>query len=128
MFLIPTYLAPSATHGVGVFTARPLPAGTVIWEFTENVDIRLSEDELLATPERLQERLRTYSYRDTEDTYILCMDNAKFMNHSFRPNCDDGTDRGTVTLRAIEADEELTCDYRAFDLDSQRDGLESWKQ
>lgn len=128
MFLIPTYVAPSATHGVGVFTSRPISAGTVIWEFTEGVDLRLSRSDLEATPPDLQERLRTYSYRDTEDTYILCMDNAKFMNHSFQPNCDDGTDRGTVTLRDIEADEELTCDYRAFDLDSQRDGLESWNR
>lgn len=128
MFLIPTYLAPSSTHGVGVFTPAPLPAGMVIWQFTEGVDLRLDEAVLAATPPELQERLRTYSYRETEDTYVLCMDNAKFMNHAFDPNCDDGSERGTVTLRDIGADEELTCDYRAFDLDSSRTGLSHWQK
>lgn len=48
------------------------------------------------------------------------------MNHSFEPNCDD---RGHVTraLRDIAEGEELTCDYRNFDAESERSGLMEWR-
>jgi hypothetical protein len=59
---------------------------------------------------------------------VLCGDNAKFMNHSFEPNCDDVDGPYTVTKRDIATDEELTCDYRLFDLESARDGLEGWRR
>ena len=32
MLCVPTYLAPSAIEGFGLFAARPIPAGTVVWE------------------------------------------------------------------------------------------------
>lgn len=56
---------------------------------------------------------------------VLCGDNARFMNHSFEPNCDDRTGV-TFALRDILAGEELTCDYRVFDLESANDGLALW--
>jgi SET domain-containing protein len=39
------------------------------------------------------------------------------MNHSFDPNCDDGSGSYTVAIRDIAEGEELTCDYRLFDRD-----------
>lgn len=126
MLLIPTYVAPSATHGVGLFCAEAIPAGRLIWTFTEGVDLRISRDEMKSLVPSLRDRMQRYCYREDEDTYVLCTDNAKFMNHSFSPNCDDSGPEGTVALRDIEAGEELTCDYRVFDLDSKRDGLAEW--
>ena len=49
------------------------------------------------------------------------------MNHSFQPNCDDrGPD--TVAAHDIEAGEELTCDYRSFDMKSKEDGLTEYQR
>lgn len=117
MFKVPTYLAPSPIHGTGVYTAVPIPAGTVIWQYDSPVDWEILPAEMASIPEPYQSRLRHFSYLDERGIYILCGDNAKFMNHSSEPNCDDGG-LTTVAARDIEAHEELTCDYRAFDMES----------
>lgn len=127
MFLIPTYVAPSPIAGVGVFTSEPIPAGTIVWEFTEGVDLRLDPAVIAAIPDPLGAMLRRYCYQEEDGTLVLCGDNARFMNHSFEPNCDDDGGPHTVTNRDIQAGEELTCDYRLFDRESAEDGLESWK-
>lgn len=121
MFLVPTVLAPSRIHGVGVFTPDAIPAGTRVWEFTPGVDCELTDAELAACPERFRQWLERYCYLDERGVYVLCGDNARFMNHADEPNCDDrGT--ATVTLRDIAPGEELTCDYRSFDAMSREGG------
>lgn len=127
MFLIPTVVQPSPVAGFGVFTESAVPAGTLIWEFTEGVDLSLEPRLIEAVPEPLRAKLKQYCYVEPSGRYILCGDNARFMNHSFDPNCDDSLENGTVTRRDIEAGEELTCDYRQFDVPSREDGLESWR-
>ena len=117
MFLIPTRVQASGIHGMGVFAAEPIPAGKLIWIYDERVDWQLSARDLGRFPEPFQSRMRDYCYRLPDGDYVFCGDNAKYMNHSVNPNCDDSGNR-TVTLRRIRAGEELTCDYRAFDLDS----------
>lgn len=127
MLLVPTVLRPSPIAGVGLFTTARIRAGERIWVFDPAVDWRLSGRELDAFPEPWLSLLRQWCYEETDDVFVLCGDNAKFMNHSFEPNCDDGAGPFTITLRDIEAGEELTCDYRSFDLESARDGLASWR-
>lgn len=129
MFRIPTYLDRSPLQGVGVFAGSSVRAGQRIWEFTEGVDLRLAPELVASVPEPLQARLRRYCYLEEESgLYVLCGDNARFMNHSFEPNCDDSSVAWTVAIRPIEAGEELTCDYRIFDVESREDGLESWRR
>lgn len=119
MFRIPTYLASSPIHGVGVFTPQPIPAGTVLWEFHPQVDWTIVPEALEQFPEPYRSWLRAYCYLDAQqNVHVLCGDNAKYMNHSDDPNCDDTGVRFTVARRDIGADEELTCDYRAFDAES----------
>lgn len=126
MFRVPTFLAPSRLHGIGVFAGSDIPAATVIWEFTPEIDWRIPEAEFSRLPEPYRSTLRPYCYVEEDGTLVLCGDNARFMNHSFEPNCDDSAGPYTLTLRDIAAGEELTCDYRRFDLESARDGLRSW--
>ena len=122
MLSVPTYVAPSRIAGMGLFAARSLCAGTRIWEFTDGVDWRMTPAEVCAFPEPYQGRLRHYLYREPCGIYILCGDNAKFMNHDLEPNCTDTDDRFTVTVRDVDAGEELTCNYFEFDEDSKQRG------
>lgn len=124
MLLVPTYVAPSEISGVGLYAGTDLDEGTVIWEYDGSVDWRLSPEQLEAFPEPYRSRMRHYVYLDGGGLYILCGDNAKFMNHSEHPNCDDPDGAYTITRRAIAAGEELTCDYRQFDVESMENGLE----
>jgi hypothetical protein len=45
------------------------------------------------------------------------------MNHADEPNCDDTGGEYTITRQAVRAGEELTCDYRLFDLEAKTLGV-----
>ena len=115
MFLITTYLGPSSIQGTGVFTPVDIPQGTRLWEYTPAVDWKLTPEELELILPRLRPRLKTYCYLNAEGFFVLCGDNARFMNHAEDPNCDDPGGEVTIARRDIRAREELTCDYRRFD-------------
>lgn len=127
MFLIPTYLDRSEIQGTGVFTPHFIPRGTTLWDFTPGVDWEITVKEMSAFPEPFQSRLREWSYLDERGLYVLCGDSAKFMNHSFEPNCDD-SGGVTTSLRDIVPGEELTCDYRVFDRNAAQSGLEEYRE
>ena len=128
MFRVPTYVARSSIHGYGVFAAVAIPQGTIIWQYDEETDWMLTEEEMAAFPEKLRSQMEAWTYQNEEGAYILCADGAKFMNHSFEPNCDDLGWVETVAARDIEAGEELTCDYREFDMKSKENGLIEYQQ
>jgi SET domain-containing protein len=116
VFTVATVVRSSPIQGVGVFAAQFIPAGTNIWDFTPGVDWKLTPEEVASFPQPFQARLRRYCYLDESGVYVLCGDNAKFMNHSEDPNCDDGGSR-TRAIRDIQPGEELTCNYRLFDVE-----------
>ena len=118
MFLIPTYVDRSSIHGMGVFTPHPIKKGSRLWEFNPAIDWQFSGKELSQMPEPYQTKLRTFCYLNGEGLYVLCGDNARFMNHAEDPNCDDSGKHFTLARKDIAAHEELTCDYRVFDDES----------
>ncbi len=120
MLRVPTFVAPSPIAGLGLFSGVDLPAGTVVWEYREGVDWLLTPEEVEAFPEPFRSRMRHYLYLEESGLYVLCGDAGKFMNHADDPNCEDPEGPVTLTRRPVRAGEELTCDYRAFDMDSRR--------
>jgi len=122
MLLVKTRLAASEIHGIGLFAAEFIREGTVVWESHPAFDIRLTAAQISGLSDPCREQVQKYSYREKHSgLYVLCGDDARFFNHSARPNCIDvysGED-GDLTLatRDIEEGEELTCDYALFDLD-----------
>jgi len=121
MLLVETYLAPSPRHGIGLFAGRPIPKGAKIWEFTPGFDLELSPDELDKLSDPCRARIQEYAYYNAVKLrYILCSDDARFINHSDAPNTLDvgfgtGTTEGeTYAAVDIRPDEEITSDYRAF--------------
>jgi hypothetical protein len=67
----------------------------------------------LPTPAR--DYLRHFTNQTGSDTFLLCADSARFMNHSDRPNISSADERNHA-LRDIEAGEEIICNYREFDV------------
>ena len=119
MLLVKTFLAPSRIHGIGLFAAQRIRAGTVIWKMSPVIDIELTDADLekLAEPARVQ--IGKYTYMDlVRGRRVLCGDDARFFNHDDRPNCHDFPDESggtTVAARDIDEGEELTCDYARLD-------------
>jgi SET domain-containing protein len=115
MLCVKTRLGQSKIEGVGLFAAEPIPKGTVVWRYDPRFDLSLDMRDIPADDTIAREWLMRYGYQQTEDpVYIVCGDNARFMNHSDEPNCDDVNDE-TIALRDIAEGEEITCDYARFD-------------
>lgn len=121
MLLVKTRLGASDIHGIGLFADEFIPEGAVIWRFDATFDVRFDEREIARLSEGARAQIEKYSYREKHSRlYVLCGDDARFFNHSTKPNCLDFRDENqdaTVALRDIEPGEELTCDYALFDLD-----------
>jgi len=120
MLLVRTLVDKSQIHGLGLFAAERIDEGTPIWRFTPGLDLDLDPSALEIQPALARERLAHYGYIDIRlNRYILCCDDARFINHSETPNLRSdfslephGVD---IATRDIMAGEELTIDYRSLE-------------
>ncbi|HYZ34435.1 MAG TPA: SET domain-containing protein [Crenalkalicoccus sp.] len=123
MLRIPTYLASSriAGAGLGLFAKSFVRAGTVIWRFDPGLDRVLAE---LPEEALLRRFVEVYGYVpiEGERRWVICLDDARFINHSDTPNTVDTPDL-TVAAEDIGAGVEITSDYRAFC----RDPFNGWR-
>ena len=120
MLLVPTHLAPSRIHGLGVFALAPIAKGTPVWRFAKGLDMEFSPDIVNGLPEHVRTFFSRYGYLDRNvKRFILCFDDARFVNHSETANVatDYTQDRYglDVALRDIAAGEEITMDYAGFE-------------
>lgn len=106
--------------GTGLFADEFIPKDTIIWEFVSGLDVEYTEEEFQKVTGSDKEFLITYCFK-FGGKYYLCVDNARFFNHSDSPNCysSDFSENQlgyTRALRDIEKGEELTDDYAGFGL------------
>lgn len=121
MLLVRVKLGPSAIHGIGVFADQAIPKGTPVWRFTAGFDLELDPADVEVQPPVFREQLLHYGYVDRRlARYVLCCDDARFLNHSPVPNLvqDLSVDRHgiDVAVRDIAQGEELTVDYGNFEM------------
>ena len=106
----------SPVQGRGAFAMRPIPKGTRLIEYTGE---RIGHARFAArhAAETKGRRHHTYLFQATRRTVVdarLHGNEAKYINHSCRPNCRAVIDRGRIfieTCKAIRAGEELAYDY-----------------
>lgn len=112
MLLVPTYVASSGLHGLGVFAAAPIARGAVIWRFVAGFDQVIPEETAKTWPPAAWDFLMKYSYVSPHipGGFVLDGDHSRFLNHSKDPNTDNSTE-ATVARRDIARDEEITVDY-----------------
>ena len=121
MLMVKTRVGPSVIAGLGLFADEDIPKGTVTWRFMNGYDRLFTKAQIEALPEPARSNLRDHAYLDAASgSFVLCADNARFMNHADAPNTAGVHEAGAiegydVALRHIPAGEELTCDYRLFD-------------
>ena len=100
----------SPTIGYGVVAKKFIPKGTITWVQDDLDRIFTAEDERRISP-RMREYLETYCFTNSKGEKVLCWDNAKYVNHSFRPSCMSTAYDFEIAIRDIEPGEQLTDDY-----------------
>jgi len=120
MLTIPTFLADSGVHGIGLYAAAAVKAGDKVWEFNREIDFvydarwmdRLYRQSLPAFDYFCQ-----YAYKRGNRYYYLS-DNARFINHSQQANIGFAHNGDEIALKDINPGDELLEDYLlAYDLD-----------
>ena len=107
MLMVEADVRPSAIHGLGVFARGAISRGTIVWELAPELDLVFDESLLARQPERVRTTLLHYGFWHSRlEKYVLCFDDARFINHSDDPNTD-----GRRAVREIAAGEEITYAY-----------------
>lgn len=116
MLLVKTQLSLSPVHGIGLFAADFIPAGTVTWQYHPDFDAAYTDDDVLRMPDAARQQFFKYAYYDKElGLYILCSDDQRFINHSTDTPNILSTPRQDIAARDILPGEELLCDYNCYD-------------
>jgi uncharacterized protein len=124
MLLIDVTIGPSPIHGIGVFAARPIEAGEIIWIFAPGqTDLVATTTYLRTLPQSVKEFWCFYGHRiDPALPWTVEGDLAKFFNHSDDPNTgpdptSDESDLRQIAYRPLAVGEEITVDYHTFSCD-----------
>jgi SET domain-containing protein len=127
----------SQIHGLGLFAKIFIPKGTIWWHARPQDVLIISKIQFLTldlskkspTMKDFMKSLLTYSYYERDlDALIFCLDNSRFVNHSFDPNSGASEDENgfcAVAQKDISAGEEITEDYSKYTLCS---WLQKYKQ
>lgn len=102
--------------GYGVVATKFIPKGTITWAL-DKLDRIFTPQQVKAMDLLYQQVLDTYTYRNAEGNYILCWDNARFVNHSSRSNCITTAYEFEIAVRDILPGDQLTDDYGYLNLD-----------
>jgi SET domain-containing protein len=120
MMIVKSYVTPSKVQGLGVFAAEPIKKGSIVWRFDPKWDIVFSVEEVSNMTTERQEYIKKYAYLDNQG-YILCSDDAKYLNHSSVPNVNSRAGIiEDIAIRDIDVGEELLVDYRNFDIEDKK--------
>lgn len=116
MLRVKTRVAPSEIQGLGLFAEEDVPEGATIWRFDPGIDQVVDLRYVDPGDERARDFILKYGYQTVVDqpVFVLCVDDARFMNHSDDPNIVE-TEERSVAIRPIRRGEEITTDYKAFD-------------
>ena len=94
----------------GVIATSLIRKGTIIWALDE-LDREFEPDQVKQMDTIYKDILEKYSFTNNMGNYVLCWDNARFVNHSFRSNCLSTAYDFEIAIRDILPGEELTDDY-----------------
>lgn len=96
--------------GYGVVATEFIPAGTITWVL-DKLDREFSPAQFKVMEPVYQGILDTYAYRNNKGNFVLCWDNGRYVNHSFKSNCLTTAYDFEIAIRDIHPGEQLTDDY-----------------
>ncbi|MFX1419360.1 MAG: SET domain-containing protein [Promethearchaeota archaeon] len=119
---------PSEIHGLGLFAKKFIPKGTIWWHarqqdvliITKRQFLNLDSSQKTLMMNDFMKTLLSYSYYERDlDALIFCLDNSRFVNHSFEANSGASEDENgfcAMAIKDIIPGEEITEDYSKYTL------------
>jgi SET domain-containing protein len=117
---------PSQIHGLGLFAKKFIQKGTTWWHARPQDVLIITKKQFLTIESShksplLNSFLRillTYSYYEKDtDTLIYCLDNSRYVNHSFDANSGNSKEEHgfcSIADKDIQPGEEITEDYTTY--------------
>lgn len=102
--------------GYGVVATSDIPRGTIMWVM-DRLDRVFSERQVQEYGPEYRETLAKYCFRDNRGRHVLCWDLARYVNHSFSPNCLTTAYDFELAVRDIQKGEQITNHYGYLNLD-----------
>ena len=96
--------------GYGVVATSLLKKGTITW-ILDKLDREFTPQQVDKLDTIYKDILEKYSYKNNKGNDVLCWDNARFVNHSFKSNCLTTAYDFEIAIRDIQPGEQLTDDY-----------------
>lgn len=115
------------TVGYGVVAKKLIPKGTITW-VQDDLDQIITPSQADTLTPQVREHLEKYSFTNSEGNYVLCWDNAKFVNHSFNPSCMSTAYDFEIAVRDIQPGEQLTDDYGYLNVEEPFDAVDEGTQ
>lgn len=109
--------------GYGLVATKLIPAGTITWVL-DKLDREFTPEAVRALDPLFQNILDVYSFRNNKGNFVLCWDNARYVNHSFNSNCLTTAYDFEVAIRDIHPGEQLTDDYGYLNISAPFRGVE----
>lgn len=100
----------SKEKGYGVVATQFIPKGTITW-VQDSLDRVFTREQAASLNPYIKKYLDIYSFTNKNGEMVLCWDNGKFVNHSFKPSCFSTPYDFEIAIRDIYPGEELTDDY-----------------
>ena len=113
----------SKEKGYGVVATKLIPKGTITW-VQDDLDQIFTRDQADSLKPVIKKYLDTYSFTNKNGEIVLCWDNGKFVNHSFKPSCFSTPYDFEIAIRDIYPGEELTDDYGYLNVEKPFDAID----
>lgn len=107
----------SPEKGYGVVATKFIPKGTITW-VQDELDRVLKPSEVNKLNPFTKKYLDKYCFTNKFGELVLCWDNGKFVNHSFKPNCFSTAYDFEIAIKDIHPGDELTDDYGYLNVDT----------
>jgi len=113
MIVVKTSLKEFPGRGIGLVSESPIKKGQVVYRFNPIIDIIINKKDI---PKEAKEFYDTYAVEIGKEKLMLNTDNARFINHSKKPNTKSlGKMKENIAIKDIKKGEEITIDYEAIE-------------
>ena len=116
MLLVKTRLGMSKLHGIGLFADEFIAKGTVTQRYSPLFDPSYTQEEVSGLPEMQRNTILHHAYFDKDlNKLVMPGDDLRYINHNEGDPNILSTPTEDVAARDIQAGEEMTCNYKAFE-------------